>query len=124
MKNEVIGGDFPRGSNIDFTNYQLKDDIEISWFEGLRTNSFKLRGDIERVEIADNSQTGEGGLTPLEGGIIGGSVAGPGGFLAGYLSLGGDEEGVIFNCYLKDGQYFTARTSPEIYNRLVEFSND
>jgi len=72
MKNEVIGGDFPRGSNIDFTNYLLKDDIEISWFEGLRTNSFKVKGDIERIEIADNSQTGEGGLPPLEGGIIGG----------------------------------------------------
>ena len=124
MKNEVIGGDFPRGSNIDFTNYQLKDDIEISWFEGLRTNGFKLRGDIDRIEIADNYQTGEGGLTPLEGGIIGGSVAGLDGFLAGYLSLSGDEDEVVFNCYLKDGQSFIARTSPEIYNKLVEFSND
>ena len=33
-------------------------------------------------------------LTPLEGGIIGGSVAGLDGFLAGYLSLSGDEGGV------------------------------
>ena len=123
MKNEVIGGDFRRGSNIDFTNYLLKDDIEISWFEGLRTNSFKIRGHIDRVEIAGNSQTGEGGLTPLEGGIIVGSVAGLDGFLAGYLSLSGDEDEVVFNCYLKDGQYFTARTSPEIYKKLVEFSN-
>ena len=72
MKNEVIGGGFPKGSNIDFTNYLLKDDIEISWFEGLRTNHFKLKGEIDRVEITDNFQAGDDGLTPLEGGIMGG----------------------------------------------------
>jgi hypothetical protein len=31
MKNEIISGDFPKGSNIDFTNYLLKDYLEISW---------------------------------------------------------------------------------------------
>ncbi|MHB1377176.1 MAG: hypothetical protein ACYCXB_07110 [Candidatus Humimicrobiaceae bacterium] len=85
MKNEIIGGGFPKGSNIDFTNYLLKDDIEISWAEGWRTNSFSLRGNVDRVEIADKSQTGGEGLTSLEGGIIGGSIAGLDGFLAGYL---------------------------------------
>lgn len=93
MKNEIIGGDFPKGSNIDFTNYLLKDDIEISWAEGWRTNSYKLRGNIDRVEIVDKSLVDDG-LTPLEGGIIGGFVAGLDGFLAGYLSLSGDEDGV------------------------------
>ena len=122
MKNEIIGGDFPKGSNIDFTNYLLKDDIEISWMEGWGTNIFKLRGNINRVELIDKSQIEGDGLTPLEGGIIGGSVAGPDGFLAGYLSLSGEEDGVVFMCYLKDGRSFTANCSPEIYNKLVEFS--
>ncbi|MHB1377174.1 MAG: hypothetical protein ACYCXB_07100 [Candidatus Humimicrobiaceae bacterium] len=122
MKNEIIGGYFPRGSNIDFTNYLLKDDMEISWVEDGRTNSFELRGNVDRVEIDDKSQTMDDGLTPLEGGIIGGSVAGPDGFLAGYLSLSGDEDGVVFICNLKDGRSFTANCSPEIYNKLVEFS--
>ena len=100
MKNEIIGGDFPKGSNIDFTNYLLKDDIEISWTEGWRTNSFKLKGNVDRVEIVDKSQIRNSGLTPLEGGIIGGSVAGLDGFLAGYLSLSGDEGGVVFTCII------------------------
>ena len=51
MKNEVIGGDFPKGSNIDFTNYLIKDDIEISWAECGKTNSFKLRRNVDKVEI-------------------------------------------------------------------------
>jgi len=25
-------------------------------------------------------------------------------------------------CYLKDGRYFAAHASPEIYNKLLEFS--
>jgi len=122
MKNEIIGRDFPKGSNIDHANYLLKDDIEISWTEGWRTNSFKLRGNIDRVEIVDKINIRDDGLTPLEGGIIGGSVAGLDGFLAGYLSFSGDEDGVVFICYLKDGRSFTANCSPEIYNKLLEFS--
>ena len=122
MKNEIIGGDFPKGSNIDFTNYLLKDDIEISWMEGWRTNSFKLKENVERVEIVDKSQYENNGLTPLEGGIIGGSITGLDGFLAGYLSISGDEDGVVFICYLKDGRYFIAHSSLKIYNKLLEFS--
>ena len=122
MKNEIIGGDFPKGSNIDFTNDLLKDDIEISRAEGWRTNSYSLRGNVDRVELIDKFQIEGDGLTPLEGGIIGGSVAGLDGFLAGYLSLNGDGEGVVFDCYLKDGRSFTASCSPELYNKLLEFS--
>jgi len=51
-----------------------------------------------------------------------GSVAGLDGFLAGYLSLSGDEDDIVFICYLKDGRSFTAMCSPEIYNKLMEFS--
>jgi len=122
MKNEIIKGDFPQGSSIDFSNYLIKSDIEISWTEGWRVNSFNLRGNIHSIEIVDKSQIQDESLTPLEGGIIGGSVAGLNGFLAGYLSLDDDEGAVIFNCYLRDGRYFIARSSPEIYNKLLEFS--
>jgi len=55
-------------------------------------------------------------------GIIGGSIAGLDGFLAGYLSLTGDEGGAVFICHLKDGRYFVAHSNPEIYNKLLEFS--
>jgi hypothetical protein len=106
MKNEIIDGDFPKGSNIDFTNYLLKDDIEISWAEGWRTSSFSLRGSVDRVELVDKSQTEGDGLTPLEGGIIGGSVAGLDGFLAGYLSLSGDEDSIVFICFLLNQTVF------------------
>ena len=63
------------------------------WAEGWRTNSFKLRGNVDKVEILDKANI-EDNLTPLEGGIIGGSVAGLNGFLAGYLSLIGDDNNV------------------------------
>jgi len=43
-------------------------------------------------------------------------------FTPGYLSLSGDEDGVVFIYYLKDGRYFAVHTSPEIYNKLLEFS--
>ena len=33
IKNEIIKGDFPEGSNIDFTNYFSKEDIGISWMK-------------------------------------------------------------------------------------------
>ena len=118
MKNVIIKGDFPEGSSIDFTNYFSKEDIGISWIEGWKTKSFMLKGQVDRVEIINKGE----GLTPLEGGIIGGSVAGLNGFLAGYLSLTGDEDGVVFVCYLKDGRYFAAHATPEIYNKLLEFS--
>jgi hypothetical protein len=38
-----------------------------------------------------------------------------------YLSLTGNEESVIFICYLKDGRYFIARSSLEIFNKPLEF---
>ncbi|MHB8280842.1 MAG: hypothetical protein ACYDIA_24845 [Candidatus Humimicrobiaceae bacterium] len=38
------------------------------------------------------------------------------------MSLSGDEDGIVFICYLKDGRYFIARSSPEIHNKLIEFS--
>ncbi|MCL4378273.1 MAG: hypothetical protein M1409_07840 [Actinobacteria bacterium] len=50
-------------------------------------------------------------------------MAGLNGFLAGYLSLAGDAEGVVFICYLKDSRYFVAHASSEIYNKLLEFSH-
>ena len=37
MKNVIIKGDFPEGSNIDFTNYFSKKDIGIPWIEGWKT---------------------------------------------------------------------------------------
>jgi len=42
MKNLIIKGDFPEGSNIDFTNYFSKEDIGISWVEGWKTKSLTL----------------------------------------------------------------------------------
>ena len=61
--------------------------------EGWKTDSFKLGGNVDKVEIIDKANI-EDDLTPLEGGIIGGSVAGLNGFLAGYLSLTGDDNNV------------------------------
>lgn len=89
---------------------------------GWRANSFKLRGNVDRIEIVDKTNIGDDSFTPLKGGIIGGSVAGLDGFLACYLSLNGGEDGMVFICYLKDGRYFTIHSSPEIYNKLSEFS--
>ena len=60
MKNEIIKGDFPEGSNIDFTNYFSKEDVEISWIEGWKTKSFMLNGQVDRVEIINKEE----GLTP------------------------------------------------------------
>jgi hypothetical protein len=44
-----------------------------------------LKGQVDKVETIKKVE----GLTPLEDGMIGDSVAGPNGFLAGYLSLTG-----------------------------------
>jgi hypothetical protein len=60
MKNEIIKGDFPEGSNIDFTNYFSKEDIGISWMEGWKTKSLMLRGQVDRGETINKEE----GLTP------------------------------------------------------------
>ena len=63
----------------------------------------------------------EEGLSPLEGGIIGGSVNGFNGFLAGYLFLLNNGEMVLFACYLKDGRSFIAVANRKVFNLLLHY---
>ena len=122
MKYGIIGGDFPKGATLEPVGF-LQQDIEIRWFEGFRLKRESLKGNIQRIEQLDKDNLPDkytNGLTPLEGGIIGGSVAGFNGFLAGYLSLLDNEEGVLFACYLNDGRYFIAITDARIFNMLLE----
>lgn len=113
MVDTIIEGNFPKGARI---NLLESGSIIISWLEGWKTKSYILNGQINRIEILKKKE----GLTRLEGGIIGGSVAGLPGFIGGYLSLEGDENNIVFVCYLKDGRYFIAQTSPDTYNALLD----
>jgi hypothetical protein len=121
MESKIISGDFPAGAEIKPAGF-LMQDIAIIWSEGFTLKTESLRGKIERVELLDKNNLSHelsgGGLTPLEGGIIGGSVASLNGFLAGYLSLPDNENAVLMACYLKDGRYFTAITDYEMYMNL------
>ena len=88
MKSRIISGDFPTDAVLKPTGFLLKD-ISIIWSEGFLLKTESLKGKIERLELLDKSNyiysSPDDSLTPLEGGIIGGSVAGLDGFLAGYL---------------------------------------
>ncbi len=123
MQPQILDGDFPAGATLEPSGFMLQD-IEIRWVEGLILKSESLKGKIEGVELLDRgslagelSDTPEG-LTPLEGGIIGGAVTGLNGFLAGYLSLSGNEDAVLFSCYLKDGRYFVAIADVQMFENL------
>ncbi len=99
MRGEIIEGDFPKGASPVLSGL-LAQYVEISWSEGWAGKSESLKGKIDKIEFLDRGSlpiefSGDS-LTPLEGGIIGGSVAGYDGFLAGYLSLPDSREGVLF----------------------------
>lgn len=121
MRAEILGGDFPKGAVLSPSG-MLEGDVEIRWAEGWLSKSESLRNKVENIELMDKGTlaadyTG-GGLTPVEGGIIGGSVAGYEGFLAGYLSLPDMEETVLFTCHLSDGRFFIAVSDIEMYNLI------
>ena len=122
MRAEIIDGDFPKGATLEPSGF-LQQDVGIRWVEGWISKTESLKGKIKNIELLDrNNMPAEysgGSLTPLEGGIIGGSVAGYGGFLAGYLSLLDNEEAVLFMCHLTDGRYFVSIADIEMYNLLL-----
>jgi len=120
MESKVLSGDFPAGAKIVPAGFMVQD-IEIRWYEGFHLKHESLKGKIARLEILDKNNLPPGltgGLTPLEGGIIGGSVAKFNGFLAGCLSLSGDKDIVLFICYLRDERHFIAVSDYEMSANL------
>ena len=121
MESRIISGDFPANAVLKPTGFLLQD-ISVIWSEGFSLKTESLKGKIERFELVDKNNYAynntDGSLTPLEGGIIGGSVAGFKGFLAGYLSLPDEQNTVIFICYLKDGRHFIAVSDYEMFANL------
>jgi hypothetical protein len=122
MRGEIVEGDFPKGASLAPAGL-FAQDIEISWAEEWMSKSESLKGKIDKIELLDKgslpAEFSGDSLTPLEGGIIGGSVAGYDGFLAGYLSLPDSREAVLFSCYLKDGRYFVSISDIEMYNLML-----
>ena len=122
MKAEIIDGDFPKGATLEPSGL-FAQDVEINWIEGWRIRRESLHGKIKNIELLDRGnlpiEFSGNSLTPLEGGIIGGSVAGYDGFLAGYLSLPDNEEAVLFACHLTDGRYFVSISDIEMYNLMI-----
>lgn len=121
MESRIISGDFPINAVLKPTGFLLRD-ISIIWSEGFSLKAESLKGKIDRLELLDKKYYPYGSpddsLTPLEGGIIGGSIAGLNGFLAGYMSLPDNQDAVIFICYLKDGRHFIAVSDYEMYVNL------
>jgi hypothetical protein len=122
MKGEIVEGDFPKGATLAPAGLIVQD-AEISWVDGWTSKTERLRDKIEKIELLDRgslpAEFSGNSLTPLEGGIIGGSVAGYDGFLAGYLSLPVNQEAALFSCYLTDGRYFVCISDTEMYNLLL-----
>ena len=122
MRAEIIEGDFPKGATLEPSGL-FAQDVDISWVDGWMPKAESLKGKIEKIELLDRGNLPDefsgNGLTPLEGGIIGGSVAGYDGFLAGYLSLTDSQEAVLFACYLTDGRYFVSISDIEMYKLLL-----
>ncbi len=123
MRGEIVEGDFPKGSALGPAGL-FAQDAAVSWSEGWTTKSENLKGKIDKIELLDRGSVpadfSGGSLTPLEGGIIGGSVAGYDGFLAGYLSTPDSQEAVLFACYLTDGRYFVCISDIEMYNLMLD----
>ena len=123
MESKIISGDFPTNAVLKPTGFLLRD-ISVIWSEGFSLKTESLKGKIERLKLLDKNNypfsSPDESLTPLEGGIIGGSVAGLNGFLAGYLSLPDEQNAVIFKCYLKDGRHFVAASDYEMYANLLK----
>jgi hypothetical protein len=122
MKGEIVEGDFPKGATLAPSGL-FAQDVLITWAESWKTRAESLKNKIDKIELLDKGSlpadfSGDS-LTPLEGGIIGGSVAGYEGFLAGYLSLPDDQEAVLFSCYLTDGRYFVCISDIEMYNLML-----
>lgn len=123
MRGEIVEGDFPKGATLAPAGL-IEQDAGVSWVDGWTSKTERLKDKIEKIELLDrgSSQSAEfsgDSLTPLEGGIIGGSVAGYDGFLAGYLSLPDSREAVLFSCYLTDGRYFVCISDIEMYNLMI-----
>ena len=123
MRGEIVEGDFPKGSTLAPAGL-FAQDIKISWSEGWTSKAESLKGKIDKIELLDKGSvpadfSGDN-LTPLEGGIIGGSVAGYDGFLAGYLSTPDSRDAVLFACYLTDGRYFVSISDIEMYNLFLQ----
>jgi hypothetical protein len=122
MRGEIIEGDFPKGATLAPAGL-IDQDVEISWVDGWKSKTECLKDKIEKIELLDRgirpAESSGDGLTPLEGGIIGGSIAGYDGFLAGYLSLPDSRETILFSCYLEGGRYFVCISDIEMYNLML-----
>jgi hypothetical protein len=122
MRGEIVEGDFPKGATLEPSGL-FAQDVAVRWADGWASKSENLKGKIDKIELLDRGSVpadfSGSSLTPLEGGIIGGSVAGYEGFLAGYLSLPGNQEAVLFSCYLTDGRYFVCISGIEMYNMML-----
>jgi hypothetical protein len=122
MRGEIVEGDFPKGAILAPAGL-IEQDAEISWVDGWISKTERLKDKIEKIELLDRgmqpAEFSGNSLTPLEGGIIGGSIAGYDGFLAGYLSLPDSQEAVLFSCYLTDGRYFVCISDIEMYNLML-----
>jgi hypothetical protein len=122
MRGEIVEGDFPKGATLAPSGL-FSQDVVITWAESWKTRAESLKSKIDKIELLDRDSLpadfSGGNLTPLEGGIIGGSVAGYEGFLAGYLSLPDNREAVLFSCYLTDGRCFVCISDIEMYNLML-----
>jgi hypothetical protein len=119
--NIIINGDFPAGSKIETAGSFSNTDIFISWYEGFTLKNYSLKGTLSEIKVINKEEYSEG-LSPLESGIIGGSVAGLDGFLAGYLMAPDEPSGIIISCKTYDGLSFTAFVSNDVYEAIIGLS--
>jgi hypothetical protein len=115
-KGKVAGGDFPEGSSIDLVRTGRGYNVQVSYREGSSRRSFLLKGKVHSLKVL-RDQMPDGSLSPLESGIIGGSVTGIPGFLGAYLSAK-EPDGVIFLCMLIDGRHFYGYCSRLFYENM------
>jgi hypothetical protein len=119
--NIIINGDFPAGSKIETAGSFPNTDIFISWYEGFTLKNYSLKETLSEIKVMDKAEYSEG-LSPLENGIVGGSVAGLDGFLAGYLVAPDESSGIIISCKTNEGLSFTAFVSNYVYEAIIELN--
>jgi hypothetical protein len=115
--NRVIGGDLPEGSSIDLVSGTKGYDIEIRYYRESRLQKLSLSEKVSDMRII-RTENSDGSLSPLESGIIGGSVASTPGFLGAYLTAK-EPDAVIFLCNLKDGRHFYGYCSLPFYEKMA-----
>ncbi len=115
--NSVIGGDLPEGSSIDIVSRAKGYEIEIRYYRASSLHRLLLSANVSDIRII-RTESSDGSLSPLESGIIGGSVASTPGFLGAYLTAK-EPDAVIFVCNLKDGRCFYGYCSRVFYEKMA-----